>query len=117
MRDCPHPSYQAWSYTALLRDFNTSIQDGSILLHPCAYLHNYISRQNDPLRAANFKKLLEESPLFDQHDGYKLCEFINKFIKKAIKRKSCIILKMDAFVRPNRCRTIYWQCLRAILHL
>lgn len=101
MRDCPHPSYQAWSYTALLRDFNTSIQDGSILLHPCAYLHNYISRQNDPLRAANFKKLLEESPLFDQNDGYKLCEFINKFIKKGDQKKILYYIE-NGRIRPSK---------------
>lgn len=36
-----HPSYQAWSYASLVRDFNETVYEGGIALHPCAYLHNY----------------------------------------------------------------------------
>jgi len=36
-----HPCYQAWSYAALIRDYNEYVQDNEIGLHPCAYLHNY----------------------------------------------------------------------------
>jgi DUF2075 family protein len=101
MRDCPHPSYQAWSYTTLLKDYNSSIQDGSIILHPCAYLHNYISDSDDPLRAANFTNLLNESPLFDQHDGRKLCDFLNKFVRKGDNRK--ILYYIDnGRIRPSK---------------
>src|SRR5690606_8946148 len=39
-REMAHPSYQAWTYAALIRDFNTAVQDGDIRLRPCAYLHN-----------------------------------------------------------------------------
>jgi DUF2075 family protein len=101
MRACPHPSYQAWSYTTLLKDYNASIQDGSIILHPCAYLHNYISDQNDPLRAENFTSLLDESPLFDRHDGRKLCDFLNKFVRKGDQRK--ILYAIDnGRIRPSK---------------
>jgi hypothetical protein len=41
MREVNHPSYQAWSYAALLNDFNEAVYSGGIQLHPCAYLHNY----------------------------------------------------------------------------
>ena len=34
-----HPCYQAWSYAALIRDYNEYVQDNEIGLHPCAYLH------------------------------------------------------------------------------
>ena len=42
-RECEvsHPSYQAWSYAALLKGFNEAVYDGGISLQPCAYLHNY----------------------------------------------------------------------------
>jgi|BioPla2DNA2_1021312.scaffolds.fasta_scaffold22689_3 DUF2075 family protein len=101
MRSFPHPSYQAWSYTALLKDYNASVQDGSISLHPCAYLHNYISELNDPLRAENFTNLLKESPFFDQHDGRKLCDFLNKFIRKGDHRK--ILYYIDnGRIRPSK---------------
>src|ERR1700722_5960986 len=32
-----HPSYQAWSYAALLEAFNATIEQESINLQPCAY--------------------------------------------------------------------------------
>ena len=37
-----HPSYQAWSYAQLIRDYNQAVQDRSVNLAPCACLHNYI---------------------------------------------------------------------------
>lgn len=40
-RTVVHPSYQAWSYASLIRDYNQNVQDSNILLNPCAYLHNY----------------------------------------------------------------------------
>jgi hypothetical protein len=36
-----HPSYQAWSYAALINGFNEAVYNGNIKLNPCAYLHNY----------------------------------------------------------------------------
>ena len=46
-----HPSYQAWSYAALIKDYNQYVQDEDVELHPCAYLHNYPRKDNDPLDA------------------------------------------------------------------
>ena len=41
MRDVVHPSYQAWSYAMLIKDYNQSVQQESVGLFPCSYLHNY----------------------------------------------------------------------------
>lgn len=35
-----HPSYQAWTYAALLEDYNETVREENIRLFPCAYLHN-----------------------------------------------------------------------------
>jgi hypothetical protein len=40
-QEVAHPSYQAWSYAALLKNFNEAVYTGGIELRPCAYLHNY----------------------------------------------------------------------------
>ena len=48
-RNVVHPSYQAWSYAQLISDYNTNVQDESIDLKPCSYLHNYVRRDNDPI--------------------------------------------------------------------
>lgn len=50
MRNVVHPSYQAWSYAALIRDYNETVQNDYIQIEPCAYLHNYVRRDNDSFR-------------------------------------------------------------------
>ena len=57
-----HPSYQAWSYAALIKDYNEYVQDADIELHPCAYLHNYPRVENDPLDAKQYKEVLADAP-------------------------------------------------------
>ena len=31
----------AWSYAAMIYDYNQNVQMGNIVLHPCTYMHNY----------------------------------------------------------------------------
>ena len=45
MRKVVHPSYQAWSYSQLIKDYNAGVQDENIHLGPCAYLHNYVRKE------------------------------------------------------------------------
>ncbi len=49
MRQVVHPSYQAWSYAQLIKDYNSTVQDMSVKIDPCAYLHNYMRVDNDPI--------------------------------------------------------------------
>ena len=35
VRKVVHPSYQAWSYAAMIYDYNQNVQEGNIILHPC----------------------------------------------------------------------------------
>ena len=82
MRKVVHPSYQAWSYSMLLRDYNQSVQEGNIILFPCAYLHNYRRRQPDPLDASQYAGYLEEAPAFTRGEVDKLRRFIKSCVKK-----------------------------------
>lgn len=59
-----HPCYQAWSYAALIRDYNEYVQDNEIGLYPCAYLHNYPRIENDPLDKEQYQDIMEETPAF-----------------------------------------------------
>ena len=78
-REMTHPSYQAWTYAALLEDFNDTVQTENISLHPCAYLHNCISDNeiNDPFYDVYTRK----APAFLKKDSHKLAEFIKKYVK------------------------------------
>ncbi|WP_283624708.1 hypothetical protein [Clostridium butyricum] len=51
IRETTHPSYQAWSYASLIEDYNDAVEKNNLILHPCAYLHNYKYEGNgtDPI--------------------------------------------------------------------
>lgn len=76
-----HPSYQAWSYSTMIQDYNTSVQDNKILLFPCAYLHNYKEKNPDPLTNKVYDHYIEKAPVFISGDARKLADFISNYIK------------------------------------
>ncbi|MHB1140804.1 MAG: DNA/RNA helicase domain-containing protein [Sulfuricaulis sp.] len=78
-REMTHPSYQAWTYAALLSDFNETVQTEKIRLQPCAYLHNCVSSNeiNDPFYDAHTRR----APAFLKKDSQKLADFIKKYVK------------------------------------
>ena len=82
LRQVVHPSYQAWSYAALIKDYNQSVQEKRILLKPCAYLHNYRRRKMDPLDAEQYDIYQEDAPAFTRGQVDKLRAFIKKSVVK-----------------------------------
>lgn len=98
-RDVSHPSYQAWTYAALLEDFNETVQQENIGLQPCAYLHNCISDEviNAPFYADHIRK----APAFLRKDGQKLAEFIKSHVKYG---DSCeVMYRIDkGRIRPSK---------------
>lgn len=79
LHETSHPSYQAWSYAAMLQDFSTTVQEEKINLNPCAYLHNY--EIDNVIRDDFYKDYLEKAPVFLKRDADKLRSFIKKFVK------------------------------------
>jgi DUF2075 family protein len=79
MREVSHPSYQAWSYCALIQDYNESVYTSDISLHPCAYLHNYSS--DGIIDHQFYQEHMEKAPLFLKADALKLQAFIKEYIK------------------------------------
>jgi hypothetical protein len=67
VRECTHPSYQAWSYAALLESFNETVEQDDIQLKPCAYLHNYVA--DDVISNAHYAQHIARAPLFMKGDG------------------------------------------------
>ena len=69
LRRVVHPSYQAWSYAQLIRDYNATAQDNDIGIEPCACLHNYVRQQDDPLDRAFYKEYLDDAceTVFSKH--------------------------------------------------
>ena len=96
-----HPSYQAWSYAQLIKDFNQEVQERQIKLAPCACLHNYIRGANDPLDSERYKDYLDEAPAFTKGQLYELRAFIKASIKKGDRKE--ILYKVDhGKIRPSK---------------
>ncbi len=74
-----HPSYQAWSYATLIKDYNQTVRDEQITLTPYAYLHNYPKDQI--ITNPRYEPYITESLPFFQSDAGKLREFIKKYVK------------------------------------
>ena len=77
-----HPSYQAWSYSSLIKDYNQSVQDKMIELYPCVFMHNYNFIDNDPALSNQYKDYIDEAPIFTKRDIIKLREFVKRFVTK-----------------------------------
>ena len=80
-REVSHPSYQAWSYAALLEDFNEAVQQGGVTLQPCAYLHNY--KPDDVISHDFYAPWIERAPVFlkGEVERNKLRDFIKRHVK------------------------------------
>ncbi len=74
-----HPSYQAWSYSTLLNNFNEVVYTEKIDLIPCAYLHNHVD--DDTVTNSFYKNYIEKAPLFCKGEKEKLQEFISRYVK------------------------------------
>lgn len=101
LREVVHPCYQVWSYATLIRDYNKTVQDQNIILSPCAYLHNYALKENDPILDEKYKEYIDEAPVFCERDTLKLRGFIHRFIQKGDDKK--ILYEIDhGKIRPSK---------------
>ena len=78
-KDTQHPSYQAWSYSMLLKSYNSAVYDGDINLSPCAYLHNY--KEDNVIKNEFYSEYLDVAPVFCKDDKINLKDFIKNYIK------------------------------------
>lgn len=81
LQEVSHPSYQAWSYAALLEGFNEAVHEGGVTLQPCAYLHNY--KPDGVIRHDLYAPYIERAPVFLKGDveRQKLRDFIKRHVK------------------------------------
>ncbi len=101
VRTVVHPSYQAWSYAALIRDYNSTVQNEEIGLRPCAWLHNYVTVQDDPLYAEQYRTYLEDAPAFTGKDVAALREFIRGSIVTGDSGRTILEIE-NGRIRPSK---------------
>lgn len=101
IREVAHPSYQAWSYATTIEDYNETVQDKQIDLHPCAYLHNYLAVTPPTLLSDNYQYYLEKAPAFIKGDVDKLRDFINKYIQYGDDKETLYMIE-NGKIRPSK---------------
>lgn len=101
LREVAHPSYQAWSYATTIEDYNETVQQEQIDLHPCAYLHNYVIVTPPTLLSDIYKDYLEKAPAFVKGDVEKLRDFINKYIKYGDDKETLYMIE-NGKIRPSK---------------
>lgn len=77
-----HPSYQAYTYKALIQNYADRANLAPTNLAPCAYLHNLGDGYRLVIEDPIYKEWLNEAPAFLRNDAVKLCDFIKKYITK-----------------------------------
>lgn len=101
VRKVVHPSYQAWSYAAMIYDYNQNVQEGNIILHPCAFMHNYRKSNPEKLEENQYKEYVEDAPIFGRGEVYKLREFIKKSVKTGDNKE--VLYDIDnGRIRPSK---------------
>ncbi len=101
LREVAHPSYQAWSYATTIEDYNETVQNRQIDLHPCVYLHNYLAVTPPTLLSDNYKYYLEKAPAFIKGEVDKLRNFINKYIKYGDDKETLYMIE-NGKIRPSK---------------
>lgn len=96
-----HPSYQAWSYKMLIKDFNENVQKNKIDIFPCAYLHNYRKQYENEIRDDHYSYYLNQAPVFLQDESVSLNEFLQKYIKKGDNKKNLYEIN-NGNLRPSK---------------
>lgn len=104
LREATHPSYQAWSYASLIKDYNENVQQEEIDIQPSAYLHNYLIKDlnvQDPLFDPIYDYYIEQAPVFIKGDAAKLRNFIKKYIKFGDNKETLYKIEKGC-IRPSK---------------
>lgn len=90
-----------WSYAQLIKDYNAAVQDNHVNLAPCAFLHNYIRHDHDPLDDDQYEAYTSEAPAFTKGQVSDLREFIKKCVKTGDKKEILYLVDHGA-IRPSK---------------
>lgn len=97
-----HPSYQAWSYAALLENYNEAVYDGGMHLSPCAYLHNYEPPAHD-LCDPFYSEHIGRAPVFlkGEAERQRLQAFIKQHVRHGDKAQALFKIESGR-IRPSK---------------
>ncbi len=97
-----HPSYQAYSYKCLIRDYCDDTHVNNKTLNPCAYLHNLSEDYRPIIEDKIYNEWLEEAPVFLQQDVLKMRNFIKQYINLKANDASLLYKIEEGRLRPTK---------------
>ena len=77
-----HPSWQAYSYSTTMSNFNQYIEDNPINIYSCTFLHYYEEEYEDEIRNEVYKEGLEKAPAFLSNEWEAFAKFVSEKITK-----------------------------------
>ena len=96
-----HPSWQAYSYAAIIKHFNEAIEVHKIELLPLAFLHDYNEGFLDQINAPIYQDTIKLAPIFIRNQYQELREFIYRYIKAPSKKD--ILFEIDqGKIKPSK---------------
>ena len=78
-REVSHPSKQVKWYADSLSTTQKAVWEGSVMIHPCALLHNCVSR--DVIHAPAYSVYTEAAPAFCRGEEREFLDFVRGFIR------------------------------------
>ena len=100
-RFVPHPSYQAYSYAKTIENYNSAVEELSVGLHPCSYLHNYAKGQTTGVEDSVYADIVSKAPMFLKSDEKQMQDFIAGYVTRP--SKTNIMHEMDnGKIRPSK---------------
>jgi len=98
LRDERHPSYQAWSYSSHLQNFNEYVYENKVRLTACAYLHNCAG--SSVISSSRYENELNRAPVFIKGQAQFLRDFISESITTGV--GTDLVERIDgALMRPS----------------
>ena len=101
VRETTHPSYQAWSYSQFMKDFNLTVQKENIKIDPLAYLHNFDKKYRNVLEDKMYSDYTEKAPLYLKGDAKKLRNYMESQISEGDNRKNIYKIN-DGEIKPSK---------------
>lgn len=100
-RDHVHPSWQAYTYSSTISNFNEYIESNDVEIKPCAFLHNYERQYLNELCNDIYKEAITVAKPFIADEYAELAKFVAKHIKKGSKKN--LLFEVDnGRIKPSK---------------
>lgn len=97
-----HPSYQAYSYKCLIRNYCDDENVNEESLNPCAYLHNLSETYRPIIEDEIYDEWTKEAPVFLQKDVLKMRSFIKQYIHLKANDGSLLYKIEEGKLKPTK---------------